>query len=166
MIRLTLLIIMISVIPHSLSFDGLVNQKASAETHALYNRLVGYNGKFVLSGQTNFHYNDLVSKVQRHPLVQAFDMQNYSPHNPWNNWQPMEDGTVTSAINWYRSTNGKGIVSFHWHWFSPLGGQLKTSTFYTQYTDFDVRKGITSGTNEYNGIIRDIDAIAVQLKKL
>lgn len=102
MIRLTLLLIMIWVVPQAFCFDPLVNHKASAETVALYNRLIGYNGKFVLSGQTNFHYSDLVNRVQRKPLVQAFDMQNYSPHNPWNNWQPMEDGTVTSAINWYR----------------------------------------------------------------
>jgi mannan endo-1,4-beta-mannosidase len=108
--------------------------------------LSGYYGKFVLSGQTNSQYNELSQKVQRHPLIQAFDMQNYSPHNPWNNWQPMEDNTVSSAINWYKSTGRKGIVTFQWHWFSPMGGNLRTSTFYTQYTDFDVRKGVTPGT--------------------
>jgi mannan endo-1,4-beta-mannosidase len=97
----------------------------------------------VLSGQTSFHYDDVVQKVQRHPLIQAFDMQNYSPHNPWYNWQPADDGTVSNAINWYSKTNKKGIVSFHWHWFSPTGGSLRTSTFYTQYTDFDVKKAVT-----------------------
>lgn len=56
MIRLTLLLIMIWVVPQTFAFDPLVNHKASAETVALYNRLIGYNGKFVLSGQTNFHY--------------------------------------------------------------------------------------------------------------
>ena len=112
-------------------FDNLVNSKSSPETVQLYQRLINFNGRFVLSGQTSFHYNDLVQKVQRHPLVQAFDMQNYSPHNPWYNWQPADDGTVTNAINWYKQTNRKGIVSFHWHWFSPMGGNLRTSTFYT-----------------------------------
>ena len=28
-------------------------------------------------------------------------MQNYSPHNPWYNWQPADDGTVDKAIKWY-----------------------------------------------------------------
>jgi mannan endo-1,4-beta-mannosidase len=70
-------------------------------------------------------------------------MQNYSPHNPWYNWQPADDGTVNSAIDWYhRVTQKKGIVTFFWHWFSPFGGQLRTSTFYTQYTDFDVSKAV------------------------
>jgi mannan endo-1,4-beta-mannosidase len=100
-------------------------------------------------------------------MVRGFDMQNYSPHNPWYNWQPADDGTVASAINWYHTaTKQQGIVTFFWHWFSPFGGQLRTSTFYTNYTDFDVSKAVVSGTAEYNATIRDIDAIAVQLKKL
>ena len=83
-------------------FDNLVNSKSTPEAVALYQKLISFHGKFVLSGQTSFHYNDLVQKVGRHPLIQAFDMQNYSPHNPWYNWQPADDGTVTNAINWYK----------------------------------------------------------------
>jgi len=50
-------------------------------------------------------------------------MQNYSPHNPWYNWQPADDGTIDLAIDWYhRVTQKKGIVIFFWHWFSPFGG--------------------------------------------
>ena len=93
-------------------------------------------------------------------------MQNYSPHNPWHNWTPYDDGTVFNCIQWYRNTNKKGIVSFHWHWFSPMGGKLSTSTFYTNNTDFDMKKAVTKGTQEYDATIRDIDAIAVQLKRL
>ena len=74
-------------------------------------------------------------------------MQNYSPHNPWHNWTPYDDGTVDSAIKWYSDTNKKGIVSFHWHWFSPQGGKLSTSTFYTNNTNFDVGKAVTQGTS-------------------
>lgn len=78
--------------------------------------------------------------------MRGFDLQNYSPHNPWFNWQPTDDGTVSKAIEWYKSTGGKGIVTFHWHWFSPTGGELRTSTFYTNYTNFDVSKAVQSGT--------------------
>lgn len=108
-----------------------------------------------------------MSQVKEVPLVRGFDMQNYSPHNPWYNWQPADDGTVDSAIKWYHeSTKQQGIVTFFWHWFSPFGGSLRTSTFYTNYTDFDVSKAVQVNTAEYNATIRDIDAIAVQLKKL
>lgn len=93
-------------------------------------------------------------------------MQNYSPHNPWFNWEPTDDGTIAKAIEWYKSTNGGGIVSFQWHWFSPSGGELRTSTFYTNNTNFDVRKAVEVNTLEYNLTLRDIDAIAVQLKRL
>lgn len=88
-------------------------------------------------------------------------MQNYSPHNPWHDdWSSWDDGTVQSAIDWHRSTNGNGVVTFQWHWFSPKGGQLKTSTFYTDKTDFDVSRGVQEGTEEHSLIIRDIDQIA------
>jgi hypothetical protein len=56
-------------------------------------------------------------------MVRGFDMQNYSPHNPWFNWQPIDDGTVTKAIDWYlNDTKKQGVVAFFWHWFSPMGG--------------------------------------------
>lgn len=87
-----------------------------------------------------------MAKVNKQPLIQGFDFQNYSPHNPWYNWQPMDDKTVEAAIDWYKSTNRKGIVSFHWHWFSPLGGNLRTSTFYTNNTNFNLSRAVTNGT--------------------
>ena len=94
-------------------------------------------------------------------------MQNYSPNNPWYNFQPYDDGTTAKAISWYlNETKGEGIVIFFWHWFSPLGGYSRTSTFYTNYTNFDVTKAVVQNTAEYNATIRDFDAIAVQLKKL
>ncbi len=121
----------------------------------------------MLSGQTTFHYDDLVTKIGKMPLIRGFDMQNYSPHNPWYNWQPYDDGTVDKCISWYKNqTKGKGIVTFFWHWFSPSGGQLRTSTFYTNYTDFNVQMAVTDGTQENKDTLRDIDAIAVQLKRL
>ena len=100
------------------------------------------------------------------PMVQGFDMQNYSPHNPWFGWKPVDDGTIDKAINWYLSTNRKGIVSFQWHWFSPMGGQERTSTFYTNNTNFDLSKAIIQGTDENTATLRDIDAIGFQLKRL
>lgn len=150
-----------------LSFDKLVTVNPSPEVQSLYQRLVSGYGKEVLSGQTTFHYDDFVGQFKVKPLLRGFDMQNYSPHNPWFNWQPSDDGTVDLAINWYHTvTKGAGIVTFFWHWFSPFGGQLRTSTFYTNYTDFDATKAVQTGTAEYNATIWDIDAISVQLKRL
>jgi mannan endo-1,4-beta-mannosidase len=157
---------MLALFTATFAFDGLINPQATAEAKELYTRMVADYGRRVWSGQTSFHYDDVVNKVGRQPLVQGFDMQNYSPHNPWFNWEPYDDGTVSRAIEWYGSNEGKGVVSFHWHWFSPMGGQLRTSTFYTNNTDFNLTKAVSQGSEEYNATVRDIDAIAVQLLKL
>lgn len=132
----------------------------------LFNRLKGTWGKSIISGQCG-RYDDIKKTVGKEPAIQGFDFQNYSPHNPWHDdWSSWDDGTVQKAIDWYKKTGGKGIVTFQWHWFSPTGGNLRTSTFYTSNTNFDVSKGVQQGTSEYNAIIRDIDAIASQLKRL
>ena len=61
----------------------------------LYSRLLNqYWAKSALSGHNLDHYDQIVSITGRHPAVRAFDMQNYSPHNPWHNWQPYDDGSV------------------------------------------------------------------------
>jgi len=94
-------------------------------------------------------------------------MQNYSPRNPWHDdWSSWDDGTVQNAIDWYQSTNGKGIVQFQWHWFSPMGGNLSTSTFMSENTNFDTAKSVVSGTDENTALLRDLNAIATQLVRL
>jgi mannan endo-1,4-beta-mannosidase len=146
---------------------NLVDPNANADTKKLYSFLTSQYGKKIISGQTNDYFNELKTIATRTPMLQAFDMQNYSPHNPWHSdWSSWDDGTVKSAIDWYNSTNKKGIVSFQWHWFSPSGGTLQKSTFYTAETNFDVSKAVINGNQEYTEVIRDIDAIAVQLKRL
>jgi hypothetical protein len=47
----------------AVAFDKLVNPNASAEALKLYEWLVGNYGKYVLSGQTTFHYDDFVSQI-------------------------------------------------------------------------------------------------------
>ncbi len=77
-----------------------------------------------------------------------------------------DDGTVDELITWYNSTGKKGIVSLQWHWCSPTGGAAGTNTFYTDFTTFDITKAVTPGTQENTDILRDIDDIAIQLKKV
>jgi mannan endo-1,4-beta-mannosidase len=117
------LIVTLTLLTVTLSFDSLVTPDASPEAIALHRSLTTNYDKYILSGQTTFNYDDFVTKTSGElPLVRGFDMQNYSPHNPWFNWQPYDDGTVDRAIKWYQDTKGKGVVTFFWHWFSPMGG--------------------------------------------
>ena len=89
-----IILILLAITSVCITFDPLINRNSSPSTKALYSFLISQYGKSILSGQTSFHYTDLVNRVGKQPLVQAFDMQNYSPHNPWFNWQPYDDGTI------------------------------------------------------------------------
>ena len=53
--------------------------------------------------------------------------------------------TLQKAYEWAE----KGaILTFTWHWYSPVGGRDKA--FYTKNTDFDARKVLEEGTEERN----------------
>ena len=83
-------------------------------------------------------------------------------------------GTAETALQWARAnrpdkvndtgtenstdyTTG-GILTFSFHWFSPLGGRDKS--FYTEHTDFDAAKILQEGTPERAAFYHDMDAIA------
>ncbi|HNW43626.1 MAG TPA: glycosyl hydrolase [Elusimicrobiales bacterium] len=145
----------------------LTDPQAGAAAKALYARLRGQYGRKIFSGQTSKYFAELTSLAGNTPALRAFDLQNYSPRNPWRaDWSPWDDGTVQAAIDWHRGTGGKGIVTVQWHWLSPSGGLPRTNTFYTKETTFDVSKAVVPGTREYGELLRDIDAIAAQLKRL
>ena len=74
------------------------------------------------------------------------------------------------AINWWN--NDGGIVAFTWHWNAPKGlidqpGKEWWRGFYTDSTKFDVKYALDHPDSEdYQLLIRDIDAISLELKKL
>lgn len=152
----------------------LVNPKSTPETKALYSFLISNFNKKIISGQTNSEFDKIRTITGKTPLLRAFDFQHFTQGYPylWNSsinghsFGVHDDGQVNLAISWYNQTGKKGIVSFQWHWHSPTGGKVSTNTFYSNLTTFDVTKAITPGTSEYTLIIEDIDAIAIQLKKL
>ncbi len=151
--------------------DTLVDPEADSATIALYQYLVSNYGKKIISGQTDSYYEDLADITGINPMFRAGDMQSYTVGYPylwvngghtfgWNDSHQSE-----KLIDWYKSTGGKGIVGFQWHWHSPFGGEAGTNTFYTNQTTFDVTKAVQDGTPENIAILRDIDSIATQLKK-
>lgn len=154
---------------------ALIDTLATAETKALYAFLQYQFGHRVISGQTNDYFSQLKTLVGKTPLLRAHDFQHYTQGYPYF-WKDgghtfgydVNDHSVDDLISWYNSTGGKGIVAMHWHWHDPSGdlnSDAGTNTFYTEETTFDITKGVTPGTPEYDFIIRDIDSIASQLKK-
>ena len=147
---------------------NLVTPTPSDKTNDLYRLLSKTYGKVILSGQYggDAELNKIRSAAGKLPLVRGFDLIDYSPSR-------MEHGTTSTetekAIAWDAQ---RGIVTFSWHWNAPkdlldVPGHEWWSGFYTHATTFDVTKAMNDVTSEeYSLILRDIDVIAVQLKKL
>jgi mannan endo-1,4-beta-mannosidase len=145
----------------------LSNAKATKETRQLFHYLQDQYGKTILSGQQNINNVTWIeSKTGEKPAVIGFDFMDYSPSRVTFGAKSSE---TDSAIRWHQQG---GIVTFAWHWNAPKD-LLNTSErpwykgFYTDATTFDVKKALANpDSEEYKLLLSDIDAIAVQLKKL
>ncbi|KAI1111152.1 carbohydrate-binding module family 35 [Nemania sp. NC0429] len=151
---------------HSVT-PALSNPKAGAGAKALYNYIKSIYGKKILSGQQDATWaNWVTQQVGKTPAVLGVDLIEYSPSR-------VEHGSTSTAVEDAIAHAAKGgIVTVVWHWNAPTGlydtaEQPWWRGFYTEATDFDIAAalGDTSNAN-YTLIIRDIDAIAVQLKRL
>jgi mannan endo-1,4-beta-mannosidase len=148
--------------------SGLVVPNSSDETIALYKFLCKTYGKVILSGQYggDTELNRIKSVSGKTPLIRGFDLMEYSPSRVAHGATSTE---TESAIAWSAQ---KGIVTFAWHWNAPKDlidqpGKEWWRGFYTDATTFDVSKAMSDpASEEHTLIIRDIDAIAMQLKKL
>jgi mannan endo-1,4-beta-mannosidase len=152
--------------PHQIN-PSPVNPAADDNARALYAYLRSIYGKKILSGQQELSWADWIAQqTGKTPALVSVDMMDYSPSR-------VERGTrgtaVEEAIEHHRRG---GIVSVLWHWNAPTGlydtpERRWWSGFYTDATDFDVARALADTTNaNYTLLIRDIDAIAVQLKRL
>lgn len=150
----------------------LVDANANEQTRGLYRYLLDNFGKKIISGFLDGRSVEGVAGCR--PALYGWDLYSYTEGYPWK-WSnetgshvfgAEDNGNVKAAIDWYKNTDGKGIVTLHWHWTSPKGGKPGTNTFYTEFTTFDVTKAVEAGTEEYQLILRDIDAVAIQLKRL
>ncbi|MCM1497827.1 MAG: glycoside hydrolase family 26 protein [Clostridium sp.] len=64
---------------------------------------------------------------------------------------------------WEWRADRDGIVTFCFHWFSPVGGRDKS--FYTEHTEFDAERVLEEGTPEHTAFFQDLDVIAGELKR-
>jgi mannan endo-1,4-beta-mannosidase len=151
-----------------------VDTSATSATKALYSYLRSTFQTKIIGGTGDGSSADYVYNLTgQYPLIRMFEMGPYSPEYAWywsnggDTFAPLSNyPDVPNAANWYLNNNCQPIISFQWHWYSPMGGTVGTDTFYTSNTTFDVSRAVTPGTAEYTATLRDIDAIAVQLKRL
>ncbi|CAM4511220.1 mannan endo-1,4-beta-mannosidase [Paenibacillus endophyticus] len=145
----------------------LSNPNATPETQALMNYLVDTYGNGIISGQQERHDADWIyDQTGKYPALLGLDMMDYSPSR-------VEHGTssqtIEQALDWGQQG---GIVQIHWHWNAPKDlldepGNEWWSGFYTRATTFDVAYALEHPDSEdYQLLLRDIDVISNQLKRL
>lgn len=147
--------------------NKLVNPNASKEALALHGYLVEQYGKYILSGQQNLQDALLLNwNHGKLPAIAGFDLIEYSPTRVANGSSSRE---VENMLQWHELG---GIATLAWHWNAPAHlvnseQQPWWTGFYVEGTTFDLEAVLEQPeSEEYRLMISDIDAIAVQLKRL
>lgn len=156
-----------------------VNQNASPEAAALLNYLEQTAGHGIITGQhTQTNLMEEITYIReitgKQPKLRGFELLAYSP-----NINEADAGeacltevyenrdTLKTAMKWAkesRKADGSfGILTFSFHWFSPLGGRDKS--FYAEHTDFDPARVLIEGTPEREAFYHDMKVIAGYLKE-
>jgi mannan endo-1,4-beta-mannosidase len=149
------------------------NQFSSAEAKNLLNYLYEIRGKGIVAGQhTQTVPMEEISYIKqvtgKEPKLRGFELLSYSPNINYSDASPEclaevaeNKNTAEVALDWAKKSGG--IVTFSFHWFSPLGGRDKS--FYAKNTDFDAEKIFAEDSPERRKFFSDMDKIAGVLKK-
>ena len=145
-----------------------VNKNASPEAKALLSFLCETAGKAIITGQhtqtipmEEIQYIEQVTGFL--PKLRGFELLSYSPNINYDD--ASEDclteirenkNTLQVAFDWAKHSGN--ILTFSFHWFSPIGGRDKS--FYAKNTDFDAEKILVNGTAERDAFFSDMDKIA------
>ncbi|MFC9329736.1 glycosyl hydrolase [Kitasatospora sp. NPDC057015] len=152
--------------PHRLSGTP-VDPAATPEARSLLSYLGSGYGDRILSGQQDTaSVQWLEQNIGRAPAVEGLDLMDYSPSRVEHGASSQE---VENALAW--DARG-GITTFVWHWNAPSHlvdqpGKEWWRGFYTDASTFDLAAALADpGSDDYRLLIRDIDAISVQLSRL
>ena len=148
----------------------LVSKNASEKTVQLFEYLKSIYGKKHLSGQQYLQEEELEDLVYyrvtgKLPAVRGYDFMGVSSCKK-------TDNQVDRAIDWAVSCGG--IVTMCWHWYAPndMNDYSKGSSFYYKTTDydhktcFDISSAVAEGTAEYDFIIKEIDMVSLELRRM
>ncbi|MGN0321376.1 MAG: glycosyl hydrolase [Lachnospira sp.] len=149
------------------------NRNASNEAKKLLNYLSQTAGNKIITGQhTQTNPMEEISYIKsltgKTPKIIGFELLSYSPNINYNDASAdclkeiyENQNTLDTAMHIAKNTDI--ILTFTFHWFSPIGGRDKS--FYTENTDFDARNILCGGTPERTAFYNDMDVIAEQLMK-
>lgn len=154
----------------------LSDPNATPSTLRLFKKLLSAYGKGTFSGQYDAKENDhVLAKTGKTPAIYGDDFMDFSPTRVERGGTPR--GATERVIE--RAKAGQ-IITYSWHWNAPKdlidaeitqNGQVINARwykgFYSNATTYDLKKALANPTSEdYRVLIRDIDVIAVELKKL
>lgn len=142
-------------------------KNATSEVKSVLEFLHEISGKAIITGQ---HTQTVLQEellyirhvTKKMPALLGFELLSYSGNI---NYSDASDeclteiyenkNTISKAYEWAEK---RGLITFTWHWFSPLGGRDKS--FYTENTSFDPHGVLIEGTNERRAFYRDLDEMA------
>lgn len=153
--------------------QNTANINSTPKTKELLNYLSDIAGNHIITGQhtqTNLMEEiDYIEEiVGKQPKLRGFELLSYSPNINYDDADESclteiyeNRGTVDTALKWAKEN--EGIITFTFHWFSPIGGRDKS--FYAKNTDFDAACILLENTPERKAFFHDMDVIAELLKK-
>jgi len=148
------------------------NKKASNEVKTILEYLKNISGKKIITGQ--YTKTTLQKELQyikkitgKEPALCGFELLSYSININYETCseeclKEIEENKNTLQNAWDWALNKKGLITFTWHWFSPLGGSDKS--FYSKNTTFDASQAVIPGTDENVALLADMDNMANHLK--
>ncbi|MBC8109324.1 MAG: hypothetical protein H7Z14_22260 [Anaerolineae bacterium] len=156
--------------------NKLVDQKATKEARDLFAMLLDRYGKTCLSGVYSGEDAEFVkNSTGQIPAIMGGDLMDYSPSRVEHGVE--KHNTTNDLIAHARDGY---VLTVSWHWNAPSGLLDKMITgpdgkevdarwykgFNTNATTFDVAAALADEkSDDYRLLVRDIDAIAVQLQK-
>lgn len=144
-----------------------VNKNAQQGVKNVLKYLSDISGDKIVTGQhTQSMAQEELIKIEEvtglKPALLGFELLSYSPNINYLDTDEecmteveLNYGTLKRAWEWARE---KGLITFTWHWFSPLGG--RTKSFFSYNTDFDASKAVIDGTPENIALLSDMDCMA------
>lgn len=151
------------------------NPGLSESARSLFMLLNESYGKTTLSGQVdykeegNYRAAEYIAKTaDRRPVIISLDLVDYSPSRQAYGADP--DNLIEDAM---RMAKEQGVVlSLSWHWNAPMhllndDREPWHRGFYAVASEFNLRYAMRNpNSSEHQALLRDIDAIATQLKRL
>lgn len=148
-----------------------VNPNATKEVKNVLDYLESIRGKGIITGihtltREQEELKFIEAKTGKAPALCGFELLAYSPNINWESCDEAalkelkeNQGTLQQAYEWAKRG---GLLTFTWHWYSPIGGVDKA--FYAKNTEFDAAKVLEEGTPERAAFYHDMDVMAELLK--